>query len=309
MRISQGCLFGTQQISSRCILTPLHTGSGHTTSILRTKDDPILALRSISGTNPFFSFLRSSRCNIRTASNSSQHSSYSQHLPRIQLRRSPTLSLPLASCSSSITTANMATLTDPKQATNQPIRKPKIPIPLDENGAPIYPTRRAKPPPKTSNLTKPTAANGALVFPTRTYQPPATASFVVHHHGGEGAGTRVFAPRVGTFTLRRAKAPKWSWRNSTGAALDVGVDVDDDGDGVVKTEDVIRLDTPGMICGTSQGTVKHLTRDHVALGAASGCGNGSTTWIHVPFEKLYVKFPFKTSIHQMDATNLPSFFT
>lgn len=62
-----------------------------------------------------------------------------------------------------------------------------------------------------------------------------------------------FGPRLGAFTLKR--------RESHGSS------------------DVIRIETPGMICGASRGIVKHLSRDNVARAK-------EVEWIHVPFEDL-----------------------
>ena len=70
--------------------------------------------------------------------------------------------------------------------------------------------------------------------------------------------------RLATLTLRRSRTPSWTINDKTPL---------EDVDGFEE----IKIDTPGVICGTSRGIVKHLTKDHLAI--AKG-----TEWLHISFE-------------------------
>jgi hypothetical protein len=97
-------------------------------------------------------------------------------------------------------------------------------------------------------------------LPPKPYLRPSTISFSLY----KPLDADSIGARLATLTLRRSKTPSWTTR---GMAPPKGLDGFDE----------IQIDTPGVICGTSRGIVKHLTKDHLAI--AKG-----TEWLHISFE-------------------------
>lgn len=134
---------------------------------------------------------------------------------------------------------------------NEPIN---YTVPNSSERARQYPPRRPKlkqkpkkPPPISSLPPKPYLRPPVVSLSLN--QPPDA-----HHIGA----------RLATLTFRRSKTPSWTIRDGTPPKD-------------VEGFEEIQMDTPGVICGTTRGIVKHLTKDHLAI--AKG-----TEWLHISFE-------------------------
>ena len=127
-------------------------------------------------------------------------------------------------------------------------------VPNSSNHVGQYPPRRPKlkqkpkkPPPISS-------------LPPKPYLRPPVISLSI----SESPDAHYIRARLATLTFRRSKTPSWTIRDEAPPKD-------------VQGFEEIRMDTPGVICGTTRGIVKHLTKDHLAV--AKG-----TEWLHVSFE-------------------------
>lgn len=123
--------------------------------------------------------------------------------------------------------------------------------------------RREKPPrPQKPRVTK--APPPAL--PIREAIPYASATFNLISSLTSAAGEDTkLRPRLGRFTLQRDHMAS---SKSTEKASHHS-----------KLSSRIEIHTPGMLCGTRRGMVKHLSRDNLSLAKGA-------EWIHTPLEDL-----------------------
>ena len=100
-------------------------------------------------------------------------------------------------------------------------------------------------------------------LPVRDAVPNPHATFeIISFHGVISSKLR---PRLGRFVLQRDQP------TSSGSVQNTPK--------TGSNRSRIEIKTPGMICGTRRGIVKHLSRDNVALARG-------VEWIHVPLEDL-----------------------
>ncbi|PVG01552.1 hypothetical protein CPB86DRAFT_727241 [Serendipita vermifera] len=166
-------------------------------------------------------------------------------------------------------TSGSLTPTQPEGDSNKP---PKVRQPKE----PKVKLRRKKEPPPT--------------IPKRPYFPLSRAHFEITGQSAPSSDkSSKYLPRLGTFTLRRNKAPVWKWKKES---------TEEDGSKIYTEsmgEDVITLTTPAILCGAARGMVKHLSRDNVALSRG-------TEWVHIPFEE-FLEHP--TPIPALHPATLP----
>jgi hypothetical protein len=143
-----------------------------------------------------------------------------------------------------------STMSEAINAPNEPI---SYTVPSSSNVR-QYPPRRPKlkqkpkkPPPISS-------------LPPKPYLRPPVISLSL----SEPQDAHYIGARLATLTFRRSKTPPWTIRHASPPKN-------------VEGFEEIHMDTPGVLCGTTRGIVKHLTKDHLAI--AKG-----TEWLHISFE-------------------------
>jgi hypothetical protein len=128
--------------------------------------------------------------------------------------------------------------------------------------------------PKEPKVKVPRKKEPPPMIPKRPYFPLPRAQFeIIGQSTSSSDKSSGYLPRLGQFTLRRNKAPTWKWKQDSNGESGEHDTTE------LAGEDVITLATPALLCGSSRGMVKHLSRDNVALSRGAD-------WIHIPFEEL-----------------------